>query len=190
MARPTIIPKIQGKLIQHVRAGNYIETACTACGISEQVYYIWKQNHSLVQTYLIANLIIIDNEFDTKSLPPEIASKWVYWRFIELVKQAEAAYEIEAISNIRNAERFDKNWVAEMTVLSRRVRKHWQETQGIDQDTLKAGLMVFDKLLTALQRPGQAQGPELQPVGTESPEKSQGIEATKLLTHPLTNNGS
>lgn len=174
---PTIInPGLQAKFCEHVRAGNYIDTVCTALMIDESTYTKWKQKAEVVNSYLIANningLIV-----DITDLPDEIVTKWVYWQFIRSVKQAEADYEIEAISNIRNAPKFDKNWVAEMTVLSRRIRKHWQETQGVDQETLKLGLSVFDRLLKALERPAAGPGPELQTTVKDVPL----IETNKSL---------
>lgn len=43
MTRPiALTPDRQEKLLEAIRAGNYIQTACTYAGISKQTYYNWK----------------------------------------------------------------------------------------------------------------------------------------------------
>ena len=44
MGRPTkLTPELHDTIIKHIRAGNYIETACAGAGVHVSSYHIWRR---------------------------------------------------------------------------------------------------------------------------------------------------
>jgi transposase len=146
MARPTKYNDTRHKqLVEMIRAGNYVSTACSACGIDDRTFYLWQSKAKEYQLY-------IDSD---KPIPSQLASSKVYYQLMLEIKTAESASEAEAVKLIMDAARnSDRNWVAAATWLSRRFKERWRDDTGLAQDSIKLGLQIMERLTSALERPG------------------------------------
>jgi transposase len=66
--RTKLTPELKAKLIEYLKAGNYVNTACAAVGITEETFYQWMKKTEFsepikkAQAEAIArNVIIIQN---------------------------------------------------------------------------------------------------------------------------------
>jgi len=105
--RPTkLTPEMQAKFVAHVRAGNFIETVCAACGIAVSTYYTWAER--------------AENGEEP------------YAGFMEAVRTAEAEAELEAVEGILT--HAAENWSAFSWYLERRHWKRWRKTDKVEQE--------------------------------------------------------
>lgn len=83
MGRPTkLTPELQKEIVQIVRAGNYIETACDYVGISRETFRIWMRRG--------------ERGWKTDE---------IYSAFVGAILEAKAAAEIESVTRIRASAR-------------------------------------------------------------------------------------
>jgi len=73
-----LTPEMQERIYTFIRAGNYIITACQACGIGQKTYENWMNRGAK-------------------------ESEGIYHDFYEAIKKAEAEAELESINRIRKA---------------------------------------------------------------------------------------
>jgi transposase len=97
---------MQAKFVAHVRAGNFIETVCAACGIAVSTYYTWAER--------------AENGEEP------------YAGFMEAVRTAEAEAELEAVEGILT--HAAENWSAFSWYLERRHWKRWRKTDKVEQE--------------------------------------------------------
>lgn len=120
-----LTPPLQQKLVQALRAGNYIETACEYAAIHPDTYYEWMKR----------------GESDAPS-------NQIYREFRRAVKEARAAAEIECVARIRMAGS-KGNVKADMWFLERSYPDRWGrrrvEVTGKDGEPLEhpAGTVVI-----------------------------------------------
>ncbi len=94
MGRPSkLTPELRERICEYIRAGNYLSTACEACGISRQTYLNWMERG-------------------------EKARGGEFLDFFDAVKKAEKEAEIRNVAIINKAA--GKNWQAAAWWLERR----------------------------------------------------------------------
>lgn len=158
------------KLVQLVGAGNYIEVASAACGITEQSYYNWMKKGR----ELSIRMEELDVDYDEDEDAPESAGAELWEsltqheqlcvQFFESMKKANAEAEAYAVATVRKA--MPNQWQAAMTWLERRYPGRWKrrdETtvrspfdpappgeQGLDEQALLADPEAVAKIHEAL----------------------------------------
>ena len=127
-------------IVNHIRTGNYISTACRAVGIHDNTYTNWiNKAESLLDKP--ASLLTEEEK--------------LYCAFYEQVKTAESEAESKAVQCVRDA--MPKNWLAAMTWLERKFPDKWARREALDINVTHA--MKFQKtLVEALQRPLLVEG--------------------------------
>jgi hypothetical protein len=99
--RPTdLTPETQGRIIEALRAGNYIDVACAYAGIGTSTYYRWMQ----------------------RALDPDAPD--IYREFREAVQRARAEAEIRNVGLIQRAAS-DGTWQAAAWFLERSHPRKW-----------------------------------------------------------------
>lgn len=99
MGRPTkLTPEVQAKIVQAIRSGNYAEVAAKYAGVSRATFYAWLER----------------GERETEG---------PYLDFLDAIKAAESAAEVEAVAQVRLASR--ESWQAGMTWLERKFPDRW-----------------------------------------------------------------
>lgn len=104
-------PKIQATLIEHIRNGNHISVACRAVGIARTTYanwVKWAENQ---------------DRRNPNPPPPELIE------FIDRIREAEAACEVEIVQNIRSEVMNDGE--LGLKFLARRYPERWGERKEI-----------------------------------------------------------
>jgi coproporphyrinogen III oxidase len=98
IGRPTkLTAKLTDRICEFIRGGNYISTACAACGISTVTFNDWKARGE-------------------KEEEP-------YSTFLAALKKAEVDCETRLLAIVDKAA--EKNWPAAMTLLERRDPDKW-----------------------------------------------------------------
>lgn len=105
MGRPTkLTPALQDEIVEYLKAGNYIETACAVVGVGRSTYYDWIKR---------ANEATRQNK---------------YTRFRDAVNKAQAWAEARLVAIIsRQAE---KSWTAAAWLLERRHTEKWDKNKN------------------------------------------------------------
>ena len=96
--------EVKARILLLIQAGNYVATACGACGISEASYFAWKLRGE-------------------KGEEP-------YASFLESLKRAEEEAEAALVLTIKRAG--GSQWQAAMTLLERRHPKRWGRFERIE----------------------------------------------------------
>ena len=100
LARPTVLtPQRQVKILEYIKAGNYIVTACEAAGITTQIFYHWRKRWELGDSNAQA--------FDD---------------FFSAIKIAASIAEAESLKDLKKGE---PGWQAKAWFLERRFPKRW-----------------------------------------------------------------
>lgn len=102
--RTKLTPEMQANIVKLIKAGNYVETACNAVGISDVTYYNWL------------------NRGDDGEEP--------YLSFFKAIKKAEAMGETISIGIITKASL--ENWQAAAWRLERRNFQKWGRKAQVD----------------------------------------------------------
>lgn len=111
-----LTPELMAKIVELVKAGNYIEVACAACGVSDRSYYTWLAN---------ARDVITAHGEDLEEWPADVTEHQVMcFRFYQAMKLAQAESEAYAVATVRKA--MSSNWTAAMTYLERRYPGRWK----------------------------------------------------------------
>lgn len=93
-----LTPAVQKTIVGHIRAGNYIEVAARAAGITDRTFYLWMEKG-------------------------EASKSGIYYQFFQAIKDAEADAEAEMVASIKRHGL--TNWQATMTLLERRHPERW-----------------------------------------------------------------
>jgi hypothetical protein len=100
VARPTkLTPTVRDRIVQAVKAGNYMEAAARAAGISASTLYRWLERG--------------ENE-----------TAGIYHDFCDAVRRAEAEAEVHAVATVRRA--MSEDWRAAVAYLERRHPTRWR----------------------------------------------------------------
>lgn len=121
------------QLIDYIKVGNYLGTACAAVGVSESAYHDWLRQGLAVEELVSGH----DNEDDLKDRmqqgelvlglsPREVRC----WLFRTEIQQAVAVGEAYAVAMIRT--QMPQQWTAAMTFLERRFPSRWRRRDQID----------------------------------------------------------
>ena len=87
MGRPSILtPELQDKILKYIRAGNYVETAVAACGVSKQSFYGWlkRGNAELARVAAGTNRRVTKDE-------------QIYVDFLDAVDKTQAEAEVRDV---------------------------------------------------------------------------------------------
>jgi transposase len=120
--RPTkLTDELIDKVRQLVMAGNYVEVACAASGITQSSYYRWiREGKALEEAW----------GEDPEYWPSTLSERDVQsWKFYQSMKQATAEAEAYAVTTVRAA--MPKNWQAAMTYLERRFPGRWKRRDEV-----------------------------------------------------------
>lgn len=152
------------KIVQLIQAGNYIETACTAGGITTSSYARYLDRGRMVdyeiQAILRAQGQELDDDLDDSLtdewMEPEAASRWpleppewlsvhpndwTCWLFCRAIEKAQAEGEAAAVLAVKS--HFGDNWAAAMTFLERKYPGRWRRR---DEVTVKPVLDASDRM--------------------------------------------
>ena len=117
-----LTPELQKQLIKYIEAGNYVETACKAVGISRRVFYNWGERGKKT----------LELEKNGKKVPE---SEKIYLHFLHTTRQAVAKAEIRNVTIIQIAAK--KDWRAAMEILARKYPKRWGKKDKLTPETPK-----------------------------------------------------
>ena len=135
VGKPTkYTPALGANLVKLMLAGNYVSTACAACGIDDSTYYRWMAL--------------------AESGGPGAK---VYIELRTALKEAEAAAEAAAVAGVLRAGRKPQNWPALMTFLQRRHPSRWAERQEL-AEAMKQGISFLEEIAAAYKAPPGAAG--------------------------------
>lgn len=126
MARLKLNDELEHRILQFIQAGNYVETACAASGITEATYYNWLRWGRIVEEKYGETL---DPEVDDK--PDDVTdTEWRCWLFLRRAKVATAEAEAYAVAIVRK--HMPDQWTAAMTFLERRHPGRWKRREVIE----------------------------------------------------------
>src|SRR3954452_23882863 len=109
--RTKLSPELTSRIVDLVRAGNYVETAAKAAGIHKSTYYSWMRRGEETA------------EAENRGDPVADADPG-FAEFYRQVSQAEGQAEADAVAAVREA---DRGWQAHMTYLERRFATRWRQ---------------------------------------------------------------
>jgi hypothetical protein len=112
-----LTPTRQETIVNLISAGNYIETACQAVGISPATYHVWQNRGRTERERLNVQK---DAEPDPKEAP--------YLDFVEAVEKAFAEAEARNLALIQNAA-LAGTWQAAAWILERTRGKRYVRTE-------------------------------------------------------------
>lgn len=118
------------QIVAMIEAGNYVETACQASGVSSASYRNWRKRGIEVAEQLVASgwglEDIDDEEVMEEAGPPSgmHANDWQCFRFLRRIEKATALGEATAVLQVRKA--MGDNWAAAMTFLERKHPDRWK----------------------------------------------------------------
>ena len=115
------------KVCKYIRAGNYVEPSCRACGITAKTYYEWMKK-------------------------AEIEPNSPYGTFSKAIEEAEAEAEIAIELEMRK--KVPEDWRAGDTILKKRFRKRWGDKIEYEGG-MEVKVDVGDKVKKLLQDPEQ-----------------------------------
>src|SRR3954454_5645656 len=113
--RTALTRELTTRIVELVRAGNYVETAAKAAGIHKSTYYSWMRRGEEAAE--------AENRGD-----PVADADAAFADFYRQVSQAEGQAEADAVAAVREA---DRGWQAHMTYLERRFATRWRQQSGI-----------------------------------------------------------
>ena len=102
------------KLVSLIRAGNYVETACQACGIHKANYYFWIREAD-------ATLALIDS--DPSFVPSDTQLAEI--NFLNALQKAEAEAEVNTVNRMKELLDNPKNAIAPFIFAERRWPTRW-----------------------------------------------------------------
>ncbi len=99
--RCKLTPELQDRIVELIRAGNYIETVCQAVGIGKTTFYRWLERGRNSKT-----------------------KKGKFWEFWNAIKKAESEAEAFYLDQIRKAA-VEGRWQAAAWYLERKYPDRW-----------------------------------------------------------------
>ncbi|MBD2082267.1 hypothetical protein [Leptolyngbya sp. FACHB-17] len=130
MARPTkLTPELQERLLQAIRIGASLKTACAFVGIDYSTFRMWMQRG--------------EGTHKTRK------SDRVYVEFVEAVRHVEAVLEVEMLTAWRSHTK--ENWKAAAEFLARRFPERWSPSATVrllvDREVEAELNLLFDALM-------------------------------------------
>lgn len=111
--RPTkLTPELQAEMVNIIRGGNYVETACAYVGLNKSTFYDWMKRGA--------------RELDRVKKNPKARvrkDEQIYVEFSNAIKKAEAEAEARDVLIIGKAA--ETQWQAAAWRLERRLPKKW-----------------------------------------------------------------
>jgi transposase len=118
--RPTKLnPALQKKIVDLIKAGNYIETASAVAGISKDTLYNWLKRGARERERL-----------ETNNRAKPIKDEQAFLEFSDAVEQAMAEAEARDVMIIANASKND--WKASAWRLERKYPNKWGRHEHLD----------------------------------------------------------
>jgi transposase len=157
--RSKLTPAYTDKIIEALRAGNYIETACAYAGINTTTYHRWIQE---ADQGVSLNDTMLSEEDLTKRR-----------EFRDSCARARAEAEVRNVTLIQKAAGETKNWSAAGWWLERSFPDRWGRQTKVVQEISGPGgapIQITDprELLTRLMAGGVIDSAELPPVEKEA----------------------
>jgi CRISPR/Cas system CMR-associated protein Cmr5 small subunit len=134
-----LTPELIDTLVEYVKNGNYISTACQAVGISVNSYHNWLNKGDDFYA-MFRNAYGADAEVDEEILKEMVKSDIITEhqamcvRFAEALNKASGESEALAVLHVRKA--FGDDWKAAMTFLERRFPTRWRRRTGIEVENV------------------------------------------------------
>lgn len=121
------------QLIDYIKVGNYVGTACAAVGVNESTYHTWLRNGLEIEEVVASH----PDEYDLKERMADgelvlgfTAVQVRSWLFREEITKAVAMGEAYAVAMVRS--QMPQQWTAAMTFLERRFPGRWKRREQID----------------------------------------------------------
>lgn len=122
IGRPTkLTPELQAEMVNIIRGGNYVETACAYVGLNKSTFYDWMKRGA--------------REIDRVKKNPKARvrkDEQIYVEFSNAIKKAEA--EAEARDVLIIAKAAESQWQAAAWRLERRLPSKWGRQRPYDTD--------------------------------------------------------
>lgn len=163
--KPKITPEVIEQVCQYVEAGNYIDVACAAVGISRASYFAWGRTGAEVEARIEA---VGGDLGDPETWPNDLSDyEKLCLNFLDRTNKANARAEAYAVAIVRK--HMPDQWTAAMTYLERRYPQRWKrrdlhEVAAQDatkdrelDDALLADPEAMRQLHEALARVGRGQ---------------------------------
>lgn len=119
--RPTkLTPELQAEMVNIIRGGNYVETACAYVGLNKSTFYDWMKRGA--------------RELDRVKKNPKARvrkDEQIYVEFSNAIKKAEAEAEARDVLTIGKAA--ETQWQAAAWRLERRLPKKWGRHRPQDE---------------------------------------------------------
>lgn len=156
MARPAnklFDDDLVNELINYLKVGNYLGTACAAVGISEASYYRWMKEGLGVEDTVSGHPD--EDDLRDRMIEGELvlgltAIQVRSWNFRREVQKANALSEAYALAMVRT--QMPTQWTAAMTFLERRFPSRWKRREQIDIGGEESSVGIDETLL--LSDPG------------------------------------
>lgn len=160
IGRPTkLTPKLQEEIVQVIRAGNYVETACSFVGINKTTFYDWLKRGAREQARL-------EKDSSAKIDPQER----IYLNFSNAIKKAEAEAEARDVIIIGKAA--EHQWQAAAWRLERKFPSKWGRRTDLDDDEQRARINKLKAEIKLLQTEPGDQESIKEFVDTIKPDKN------------------
>jgi hypothetical protein len=136
------------ELINLIKVGNYLGTACAAVGVSEVTYYKWMKIGADVEEFISGHKD--EEELKERMEEGEVVLYFSVhqvrcWNFRREVQKATAMGEAYAVAMVRS--QMPQQWTAAMTFLERRFPHRWKRREQIDVGEAEATTGIDESLL-------------------------------------------
>lgn len=122
IGRPTkLTPELQAEMVNIIRVGNYVETACAYVGLNKSTFYDWLKRGA--------------RELDRIKQNPKARirkEEEIFVEFSNAIKKAEAEAEARDVLIIGKAA--ETQWQAAAWRLERRLPKKWGRSRPYQED--------------------------------------------------------
>jgi hypothetical protein len=137
---PRLNPEVQNRIVQALRAGNYLATAAQYAGVSRAAVYVWLNKGEDAASKLEAGDDLTDNER-------------VYYEFADAVARARSEAEVSNVALIKTAAQ--TQWQAAAWMLERSNPRQWgrrniTELVGADDGPVNLNVSIADLESTVL----------------------------------------
>lgn len=135
-SRTALSPAVTERIVEVVRAGNYVGVAAQAAGIHRATYYSWMRRGEEAS----------EARGRGEPLSPDDVP---FADFFDQVIEAEALAEIDAVAAVREAK---GGWQAHMTYLERRFSERWRRMDGTRVGRQEQREESFEQALARLEK--------------------------------------
>ena len=125
-----LTPELQEKICSIIADGNYLVTACQACGVDNNTYRNWLERGQA--------------EADAGN------TGGIFFQFLHAAKEAEAKSEIQLVKDVKL--HTNRNVVAPLALLDRRFRERWGQTQAVQPGSATYNINIEKAIIDAGQK--------------------------------------